>query len=62
MFYEVARELYIAGGQGEQREQEIEDVDTVEQVKLGRPSHQAQLLGGLRTVFNPEGEVGDHQL
>ena len=62
MLYEIARELHIAGGQGEQREQEVEDVDSVEQVQLGRPSYQALLLGGLRTVFNPEGEVGDHQL
>jgi len=56
---EVARELHVAGGEREQREEEVEDVDPVEQVKLGRP---AVLLMPLRTVLDSEGQVGDQEL
>lgn len=61
MLDEVAGELHIAGGQGEQREEEVEDVDPVEQVQLGCPGHRAMLLL-LRTVLDSEGQVGDQEL
>ena len=60
MLDEVAGELHIAGGQGEQREEEVEDVDPVEQVQLGCPA--VVILRRLRTVLDSEGQVGDQEL